>query len=157
METRGGGGGVKKAAVIVLFLSMVAIGAVYLAAIVSGSTQVWSAWVVAAAISLAMVSTMTLGAARTGKPNGGLGRLIVPFALVLFILLAGFALALTLPSESEPLLLGVPRRAAIMLYGIGLLPLLILPVAYAFTFDEITLTEDDIERVREAAMRATKN
>ena len=38
-----------------------------------------------------------------------------------------------------------------MLLGIGLLPLLVLPIAYALTFDDMTLSEADLERVREAA------
>jgi hypothetical protein len=50
--------------------------------------------------------------------------------------------------------LGLPRRAAIVLYGIGLLPLFVLPVAYALTFDEMTLSEEDLERVRRAAAAA---
>ena len=108
----------------------------------------------AIATSFAMVATMALGAARTGQPHGGLGRLAIPFVAVLLIMLGAFAAALLLPAAGEPLLLGLPRRAAIVLYGIGLLPVLILPVAYALTFDELTLTEEDIERVREAASRA---
>ncbi|HXG72564.1 MAG TPA: hypothetical protein VNJ04_18325 [Gemmatimonadaceae bacterium] len=144
----------KKIALLALFLSMVAMGVAYAAAIVTGTTEAWSAWVLAIATSIAMTATMTIGAVRTGKRNGGLGRLIVPFAIVLVILLGAFTLALTLPAAGEPLLLGVPRRAAIVLYGIGLLPLFILPAAYALTFDEMTLTEDDLARVREAAARA---
>lgn len=108
----------------------------------------------AVATSFALVATIALGAARTDRPHGGLQRLALPFAAVLLIILGAFAAALLLPAAGEPLLLGLPRRAAIVLYGIGVLPVLILPIAYALTFDELTLTEDDIERVREAAERA---
>jgi len=38
-----------------------------------------------------------------------------------------------------------------VLIGIGLLPLLVLPLAYALTFDEMTLSEADLARVRDAA------
>ena len=144
----------KRAALAVLFASVVAIGVAYGGAILGGATASWSAWVMAIATSFSMVATMALGAARTGQPHGGLGRLAIPFAAVLLIMLGAFAAALLLPAAGEPLLLGLPRRAAIVLYGIGLLPVLILPVAYALTFDELTLTEEDIERVREAASRA---
>ena len=109
----------------------------------------------AVAIPCAMVATIALGAARTGRRFGGLGRLAIPFAAVLLIMLGAFAAALLLSAAGEPLLLGLPRRAAIVLYGIGLLPALILPVAYALTFDELTLTEEDIERVRAAADKNT--
>ncbi|MGI8619051.1 MAG: hypothetical protein ACR2L6_08165 [Gemmatimonadaceae bacterium] len=144
----------RKAAIAVLAGSMASIGVAYAAAIVTGATSTWSAWVIAIATSFAMVATMALGAARTGQPLGGLRGLLLPFAAVLLILLGAFAAALLLPAANEPLLLGLPRRAAIVLYGVGVLPVLILPVAYALTFDELTLTEEDIERVREAASRA---
>lgn len=91
---------------------MVAIGVAYAAAIVSGGTAAWSAWVMATATSLAMVATMALGAARAGRKHGGLRRLAIPFAAVLLIMLSAFAAALLLPGTAEPLLLGLPRRAA---------------------------------------------
>lgn len=144
----------KKAALVVLFLSLAAIGAAFAAAIATGRVPAWSAWVMAVATSCSMIATMTLGAARTGRPLGGLRRVLGPFAAVLLILLGAFAAALLLPAAGEPLLLGLPRRAAIVLYGIGVLPAFILPIAYALTFDELTLSGEDIERVREAARSA---
>lgn len=141
----------KSLAIRVLVLSMGSIGAAYVAAIVTGGTGTWSAWVLAVASSCAMVATIALGAARTGRPLGGLQRLVLPFVVVLLILVGAFAAALLLPAAGEPLLLGLPRRAAIVLYGVGVLPALILPLAYALTFDDLTLTEEDIARVRDAA------
>jgi hypothetical protein len=47
--------------------------------------------------------------------------------------------------------LGLPERAAIVIYGIGLLPIIVLPVAYALTFEAQTLSGEDVERVRELA------
>jgi hypothetical protein len=61
-----------------------------------------------------------------------------------------------MPAETgadAPLWLGLPRRAAIVLYGIGILPLFLLPFAYAWTFDAMTLSEEDLARVA-AARRA---
>ncbi|MGK2934309.1 MAG: hypothetical protein ACSLFE_03575 [Gemmatimonadaceae bacterium] len=144
----------KKAALVVLVLSIAAIGAAFATAIAAGRVPVWTAWVLAVATSCSMIATIVLGAARTGRPLGGLHRVLAPFAAVLLILLGAFAAALLLPGAAEPLLLGLPRRAAIVLYGIGVLPVFILPITYALTFDELTLTDDDIERVREAASRA---
>lgn len=141
----------KNAAVGVLVLSIGSIGVAYAAAIVTGRTAGWTAWVMAIATSCAMVATTALGAARKGRPLGGLRRLVLPFVAVLLILLGAFAAALLLPAAGEPLLLGLPRRAAIVLYGVGVLPALILPIAYALTFDDVTLTEEDVARVREAA------
>ena len=36
-----------------------------------------------------------------------------------------------------------------ILYGIGVLPLFVLPIAYAVTFESLTLNETDLERVRQ--------
>ena len=144
----------KKAALAALVLSMAAIGAAFATAIAVGRVPVWTAWIMAVSTSVSLIATMTLGAARAGRPLGGLRRVLAPFAAVLLILLGAFAAALLLPAAAEPLLLGLPRRAAIVLYGIGILPALILPITYALTFDELTLTDEDIERVREAASRA---
>src|SRR5687768_12519939 len=134
---------------------MAAIGAAYAVAVASGSTPSWSSWIMAGAASFALVSTLALGAARSDQPQAGLRRLLLPFGAVLVIMLGAFAAALLLSAAGEPLLLGLPRRAAIVLYGVGLLPALILPIAYALTFDDLTLTEADIDRVRAAATKST--
>jgi len=94
---------------------------------------------------------MVLGAARAGRLPGALGT---AFALVGVMLAGCFALALGLTADlgaAEPLLLGLPRRAAVIVYGVGLLPVFVLPAAYALTFDAQTLRDEDLERVREAA------
>jgi hypothetical protein len=54
-------------------------------------------------------------------------------------------------TKDAVLYLGLPLRAAIIVYGTGILPTLILPIVYAVTFEKQTLTEADIERVREVA------
>lgn len=142
----------KRGALIVLVLSMTAIGVAYGGVMLAGAASPWNAWVMAIAMPFAMIATMILGAARAGKPHGGLRKLVLPFAAVLLLMLGAFAAAFLLPAEGEALFLGLPLRAAIVLYGIGVVPVFILPIAYALTFDEITLTEDDIERVRQAAL-----
>jgi hypothetical protein len=38
-----------------------------------------------------------------------------------------------------------------VIYGIGLLPILILPVVYATTFETQTLSDEDIAKVRRLA------
>ena len=140
----------KKAALVILVLAIAAIAVAYFAAIVTGGPQTWTAWVMAIATSCAMVAMLALGAARDGASGRGLRRLAVTFAVVLLILIGAFAAALLLPAAGEPLLLGLPRRAGIVLYGIGLLPALVLPLTYALTFDD-DLTDDDVERVRASA------
>jgi hypothetical protein len=44
--------------------------------------------------------------------------------------------------------MGLPARAAIVIYGVGLLPIVVLPIAYALTFETQTLSAEDVERVR---------
>jgi hypothetical protein len=94
---------------------------------------------------------MILGATRGDR---GVGPLKIPFAFVILMLVIGFGAALTLPATEGPLSrlwLGLPARAAIVIYGIGLLPIFVLPIAYALTFDTQTLSAEDVERVRELA------
>jgi hypothetical protein len=94
---------------------------------------------------------MILGAARGDR---GIGPLKIPFAFVIIMLVIGFGAALALPSTEglvSRLWLGLPARAAIVIYGIGLLPIFVLPIAYALTFETQTLTAEDVERVRQLA------
>ena len=143
------------AAVVALVVATLAIGVAYGSALAMAAVPAWAPWLMATGVPLALVSVMTLGAARRGRVPG---VLLAAFALVGVMLVAGFALALALPGASgttgEPLLLGLPRRAAIIVYGIGLLPVLVLPVAYAATFEAQTLRDEDLERVRAAARDA---
>jgi hypothetical protein len=99
---------------------------------------------------------MVLGAARG---SAGIGPLKIPFAFVVLVLAVGFCAALALPateSSISRLWLGLPARAAIVVYGIGLLPIVILPVAYAVTFKTQTLDADDIEKVRALAREGNR-
>lgn len=91
---------------------------------------------------------MILGAARGRR---GIGPLKMPFAFVALVLVIGFGAALALPATEGPLStlwLGLPARAAIVIYGVGLLPIVVLPIAYALTFETQTLSAEDVERVR---------
>ena len=139
-----------------LVVATLAIGAAYATALATETLPAWAPWLMALGVPAALVSVMVLGAARHGRVPGSL---LAAFALVGGMLAGGFALALALPggglgSVGEPLLLGLPRRAAIIVYGIGLLPVLVLPVSYALTFEAQTLRDEDLARVREAAQAA---
>ncbi len=129
--------------------STLLLAAAYASAFLPGGAPAWAAWLMVVGTAGLMVSTMALGAARAGR----IGRLAIPFALVFVILVAGFGLVLALPpgGPGEALWLGLPARAAIVLYGVGLLPLFAVPLVYALTFEESTLSAADLERVRAAA------
>lgn len=139
-------------AVLGILLSVAMIAVAYVSAFVGAGTPAsWAPALFAIGVPGAIVGVMVLGAAR-GK-RGGVGRLIVPMVFVGLTLASGFGLALGLPADegvASPLVLGLPVRAAIILYGIGLMPIVILPVAYALTFETQTLNAEDIERVRRA-------
>jgi hypothetical protein len=141
----------KRTALAVLFASMLLVGLAYASAFLPGGAPAWAAWVMSLAIAAMMVAAMTLGATRHGR----LGRLVLPFAFVFLVVAGGFMLVLLLPAAdpaASEFWFGLPPRAAIVLYGIGLLPLLVVPLAYALTFDEQTLSAADLERVRREAL-----
>ncbi len=115
-----------------------------------GEGASWAPWAMATGTPLLMVALMVLGMARDDRPLGWLWG-VLTFKLAACV--GGFGLGLVLPPEAPGarLVLGLPVRAAAVLYGVGFLPLFVLPVAYALSFDRLTLTEDDLARVRAAA------
>lgn len=132
-------------------LGTLAAAAAYASAFLPGGTPAWAAWVMAVGIALLCVGLMALGAARAGRR---LGVLWVPLIFTFVVLILGFGLALVLPGGEGPatrLWAGLPARAAIILYGIGILPMLVLPLAYALSFRRMTLSAEDIERIRAAS------
>lgn len=149
----------RRNSLLALLAGTLAIAAAYASAFLPGDPPAWAPWSLALGTATVMVSAAALGAVRADR---GLGRLKLPFALAFLIVAGGFALVLSMPGAdpaNPTLFLGLPPRAAVVLLGIGLLPLLVMPVAYALTFDDMTLGEDDLARVREAAraLRAAQN
>jgi len=141
----------KRTALLALVVAVVAIAIGYAAAFLRGGPPVWAPWLLALGIPVALGAIMILGAARG---QAGVGQLKYPFAFVVAVLAIGFCAALALPATESPLSrlwLGLPARAAIVIYGIGLLPIIVLPVAYALTFETQTLNAEDVARVRELA------
>jgi hypothetical protein len=134
-----------------LLLSLALVAAAYLGSFAPRGTPVWAPWLLAMGTNGLIMSLMALGATR----HDALPRSLVRTFIGLFVLCAGcFLVALLLPAREGaggPLLLGLPVRTAIVLYGVGVLPMAVLPFAYASTFDEFTLRDDDLRRVREAA------
>jgi hypothetical protein len=141
----------RRTALVALVAGILAIALGYAAAFLPGGAPPWAPWLLALGIPIALGAIMILGAAR-GRM--GIGPLKSPFAFVVAVLAIGFGAALALPATESALSrlwLGLPARAAIVIYGIGLLPIIVLPVAYALTFEAQTLSAEDVERVRELA------
>lgn len=119
-------------ALAALVLGLLFAALAYLGAFLTGAAPLWSGWAMAAALVFTLPATLALGGRRTGG-----GRIVAVAAWLLAVILAaGFALAFLLPVEdvATPLWGGLPPRAAVIVYGIGLLPLLFLPWGYARHF-----------------------
>lgn len=144
------GGNVRRAAILAIGASAAAIAAAYASIPLTGGTPRWAPWLFVAGTDTIVVAFMALGAARPGR---GVGRLALPFALTALVIAGGFGALLLLPpaDPADPTLwLGLPPRAAIVLYVVGFLPVLVLPLSYALTFEELTLSDADLARVRAA-------
>lgn len=112
-------------------LTTLLIAVSYLAALVWPEPPAWAAWTLAWGTAGLLVSLMALGASRRGR---GLGFLAGVFGIVFLILAGAFSLVLAWPGNelaSGTLWLGLPPRAAIVIYGLGILPVVLLPLAYA--------------------------
>lgn len=103
-------------------------------------------------VALLMPGALLLGALRPGRNHR---RLHVVAASVGALLLVAFGAALLLPDagSAEVVLLGLPRRAAIVIYGVGLLPMLWLPWAFARDFRDFGLDEERLAELRRECAR----
>jgi hypothetical protein len=121
------------------------------AAVFAGAGGGWAPWTLAIGANGVIISLMAIGAVRRDT----LPRSLAWTFVGLFVLCAGcFVAALALPAAegaNGPLLLGLPLRTAIVLYGIGVVPIFVLPLAYALTFESSTLSQGDLDRVRAAS------
>ncbi len=91
------------------------------------------------------VALIALGAARQGR----LGPLTVPLTLLLVILETSLVGMMILRGHviDGPWVAGLPLAAAIQLFGMWLLPLGLVALVYAITFDSFTLREEDLGRL----------
>ena len=139
----------RRFAIRALVTGVLLLAIAYAAQLVLGGTRQWMVWSYLVGMSTTMLGMLVLGVARRA---GGVGRLALPFLFIYAVLLVGFGLALGLSPEPDAtgLWLGLPRRAAIVIYGIGVLPLFLLPLAYALTFESMTLREEDLARIAAA-------
>jgi hypothetical protein len=118
----------KPLATLAVFFSTLCIAVAYGSAFLPGGTPGWAPWLLAFGMSTCMVAIMVMGAARKGR----VGRLALPFAFVFLVLTVGFGAALAHPGTD-------PANPEL---------LLVIPLAYALTFDEQTLRPEDLERIR---------
>ena len=146
----------RKISLVSLCVGTACVAVAYATAWSRGGTPDRGIWIMIAGVSLVMSGMLALGATRSGvsRPR------VVGMALVmLFLMLAGFGLPMVLPAETfdGPLLLGLPLRAAIEIYGVGLSPALFLPWIFAREFRAAGLDAAALDRLRAecATLRST--
>lgn len=143
----------KRAAVWITGGATALIASAYAMAFSATLAPVVAPLLLALGTALILAAVMALGAQRGGR----LGPLWIPVGFVVLVVGGGLS-ALVLMPPADPaagaLILGLPRRAALLMYGVGLLPTLVVPVAYALTFERFTLSDEDLARVRSAGRAA---
>lgn len=93
------------------------------------------------------VALIALGAQR----GGSVGPLRWPLIVLLLILEIGFVALLALRGSilTAPWLGGLPLATAVQFYGVFLLPLAVVPLAYAASFERFSLRQEDLDELRQ--------
>ncbi len=123
--------------------------AAYGSAFLPGGAPGWAGPTLAVGAVLTMTGTALLAAAREGA--GPLTAVLGGGGLLLALAMIALWSIPPADAANPRLVLGLPARAAHLLYGIGLLPALVVPLVYAWSFDRATLSEEDVRRVRAAS------
>jgi hypothetical protein len=125
------------------------VGGAYLVAWRSGATAPAAAWLLVAGNAVTMATALLLGARGARRSPWLVGAA----ALVGIMLIAAFAAGLLLPAESAgaPLVLGLPARLAYIVYGVGVLPVFVLPMAFARDFSDDGLDPGSLAALRREA------
>lgn len=157
-ETREGERSSGSVAHVGVLVGTLLVAAAYASAWLPGGAPVWGTSLMIAGSAKIIASATAMGAANSGvRP-----RLAVAAAVFLFVVIVvGFGAPLLLPVETatSPLILGLPLRAAIEIYGVGLLPIVVLPLVYAVEFKGDGLDEASLGAFRskcEALRGATR-
>jgi hypothetical protein len=108
----------------------------------------WGAWVAVIAGAVFPVALMGLGAARCGR----LGVLRWPFLALGLTLAGGLVAVLALP-DGGPDVAGLPLATAILIFVIVPVPLALVGLTYAATFEKWGLREEDLDRIRRLGQR----
>lgn len=113
-----------------------------------GADRAWiGAMLLAAGNAILAPCAMALGA-----PLAGPWRRVIQAALwgTGLVLLVSVLLALSLPAPDATtrVVLGFPGPVAVVIFGVGVVPLLVLPVLFALSFDEAAFAPKEVERVK---------
>jgi len=138
-----------------LVLSLALVGGAYASAFLPDGWPAWAPW---ALLVGTVTSLLAISLVGTTPPGGQAPRrLLVALGGVFLLLVGGVGAGLLLPAPGadSPLVGGLPPGAAFLVYGAGLLPLLVVPLTYAWVFPRVGFGEGEVEaltrRAREAA------
>ena len=140
-----------------LALACITAGVLLVSAAYGATWAKWrpdlAVWAMILGIALQLGGITVLGGTRAGRRNA---YVIIAALFLGAVVVLGFGAAIVLPPETaatSSYLLGLPRRAAIVLLGIGILPFLVLPFLYAADFDANGLDEASLAQLREECQR----
>lgn len=139
---------VHRPALLSLATGVLLVGTAYLLTW-ARSAPTFATWAMILGIAMQLGGITVLGGSRQGRPNR---CIFIAAIFLMLVIIAGFGAATLLPAEtaaSGPYLLGLPRRAAIILLGVGMLPFFILPFLYAADFEAEGLDHASLEHLRE--------
>lgn len=140
-----------RGALVGLTACLLAATAAYGTAFLPGGAPAWAGPVLAVAAAGAMTAVALLAVGRRGwSPLAGIlavGGPVLAWALAVTWLIPG------VEATGDALVWGLPPRATHLLYGVGLVPAILVPLVYAFTFDRETLSADALARFRAEAAR----
>lgn len=137
----------RRAGLSLLVLGLLAVAAAY-ALVIADSALRAAPWWLALGTTSVLAGMAIMGIARRGRATPLLARAA---ALCCVSVAVGLVIPLVLPAPSagEPLFLGLPRPTAMLLLLVGLLPLVLLPLAYAIAFEREVLSQDDLAAMRD--------
>jgi len=146
----------RTSSLLALVVSLLLVGAAYASAFLPSGAPPWAPWALLVGSVAALLAISLLGAAVSPAPGRAPARLLVPLGAVFVLLVGGVGAGLLLPDPAagDPLYGGLPAGAAFLLYGAGMLPLLVVPLAYAWVFPAVGFGEGELERVRDRALAA---
>jgi MFS family permease len=134
---------------VFLVFGLLLISAGYASAFAGVSAGLWGARLMALGIAVVIPSIMALGAPLRSRRGQVLGVLLLAvFAVLALAFLAALFLAGD-ASRQERLFWGFPLPAAIVIYGVGVFPMLLLPLFYALTFEAATWSGERAENLHE--------
>lgn len=131
----------RRAALALLLISalmmLVAFGAAVVASLGGGLTPRWASALMAAATGLCLAAFIGIALGERAR-DARIATVLLFVGLGVGGALMGLLWVPPSTGSDDALWGGLPLGAALVVYGIGLLPMLIVPGVYAWTFEHIT-------------------